>query len=42
MCKQWLKGDFGGIKVSEIPLLGVDKLTVHNLNNVSIHVDAFL
>ena len=24
MCKQWLKGDFGGIKVSEIPLLGVD------------------
>ena len=24
MCKQWLKGDFGGISVSEIPLLGVD------------------
>ena len=24
MCKQWLKGDFGGISVAEIPLLGVD------------------
>ena len=42
MCKQWLKGDFGSIKVSEIPLLGVDQLTVHNFNIVSLHVDAFL
>jgi len=42
MCKQWLKGDFGGISVAEIPLLGVDQLTVHNFNIVSLHVDAFL
>ena len=42
MCKQWLKGDLGRIKVSEIPLLGVDQLTVHNFNIVSLHIDAFL
>ena len=42
MCRQWLQGAFGSIKLAEVPLLGANCLTVHNANIVCLHIDAFL